>query len=336
MVLDAKYFDNTTFTQDLVQLEHMYFEVYETIVVGNHYYKKTNLNEILTESFSDTIGKIKDYFDAIIKKISEFFKKVMTYINSFLMDLSDFVKKYKSKISEISFKPFTIQGYNYTNLSSSPSLNPFNDIVASYNTEISDLSKLDKDDIKDRYVKYFEDNNIEKIYGVILGSKSNISNDDLIEEARKYFRNDESAPIEIEVDEAYVSKILSQVSFLEKEKLESIKLRNDLIKLFEQTKKFFSDKLTVLYKSSNDKHVSITSLNIEGTKLNKDSNIVNYTDKLYIALNELCHYKYEQASKIGTATTTVLTERVNAYKENLRQYRDILRKVLFAKNDDKE
>lgn len=318
---------------EVYDLNQLHFSIVKENVIRNHYYNTTGEVDVLTEGFTDIISKIGDFFKTMIEKIKKFFKKVLMFVESCFMDIDKFVKKYKDELKSINIKPYEFHGYNFT-MHEPPDMSEFEKIVSSYNSDISEVSKLKKGDILKQQNDYLIDSNLDGIRGKILGSNNKITENDFHEEVRKYYRDGDLDEITITIDNTYYHKVLDSIPKLVTDKKEAEKTRDKLIILLEKTQRFFNTNAAVVYKDSQQ---SIRTRKIdtsEYTFRTKEEEFQAYSEKNISNVEAFLKFKYNQVNKISSMINLVASERANAYKDQVKMYRSIIKSALSKPEED--
>ena len=326
--------DDIQYLAEIYELNDLNFQIVKETIKYTHAYKVIGNEQILIEGFMDVVNKMGEFFKKMIEKIKEFFKKILMYVNACFMDIDKFVKKYKSDLDKLKKINFDINGYEFT-MHEAPDMTEFNDIVSNYNAEISDAKTLKKEDILKRQNEYLSSQNLDKLRGEILGTNSNITEDDFNEEVRKYYRNGELDSKSIHIDDSEFRKVVSNVDTIAKGKREAEKTRDELIVLLDKTQRFFDQKVSTVYVKK-DKNIKVNRLNIDNDRnVSKgDDEYVSYTDTTASAVEYFIRFKYNQVNKIATMINICASERANAYKDQVKQCRDIIKRALFNSKDE--
>ena len=325
------YNDELDFLCEIYDLNELHLGIVKETMCINHAYQTIGVPEILTEGFSDILGKMGDFFKKMGEKIKEFFRKFFMIINGYFMEIDKFVKKYKPELDKVKGLDFTIQGYKFT-IGEKPNLEPFQDLVNSYNEALSEINKLKSNEIKKESNAMLSDTNLDKIRAKVLGVSTPISAEDFTDTIRKTYRNGDDSTIEITVDDAMYRNTISDVESLVKEKKDAEKLRDQLLVLFNKTENFFEKKVSTVYVNK-DKKIATQKLNVKDNQLSKeDEQYSNYSDSTYTVFNEFIRYKYNYCRKIASITNLVATEYCNAYKDQIKMSKEIIMKGLQEKS----
>ena len=321
--------------EEIYSLESMHHDLVVENVRTNHAFKSIGNIDIITEGTNNTIKKIADFFKQMIEKIKEFFNKVFMYINSCFMDIDKFVKKYDKELKSLKFDKFEIYGYKFT-LHDAPDMSEFESIVNDYNADLAEAGKMKKSEIIAKQNEYVKDSNLDKIRGKVLGTNNAISSEDFHEEVRKYYRDGELDDQPISISNEEFRSIIADVDSLMKGKKEAEKTRDKLIVLLDKTQKFFDKKASVIY-VNNQKSIKTNRINTSDNEFKKgDDEYVKYSESAIGSIDAFIRFKYNQVNKIASIINLVASERANAYKDQVKQTRKIIKAALGAKDEDKE
>ena len=320
---------------EIYDMDKLHYDIVKEDVIRSHYYNMTENTQILMEGFSDILSKMGDYFKQLIEKIKAFFKKVLMYVDSCFMDLDKFIKKYKKELDDISGLDFEIEGYDFT-FHNPPDMTEFESIVNDYNSQLSEIEKINKTEISNEQKKFLDDDHLCKLRGEILGSNKVIHEDDFQETVRKYYRNGEEDTHNIKIKDSDFKKLLQDIPDMKKGKDEAEKTRDKLIILLDKTQKFFNTKATVMYKN-NVKSISTKRIDVSDNEFKSgDDDYVKYSESSVQKLEVFLKFKYNQVNKIAGMINLVASERANAYKDQLKQARIIIKEAINYKPDKKE
>lgn len=286
-------------------------------------------DDIIVESVGDIFKTIADGLKKFIQKVKDFFKKILLYITSTYQDLDKVAAQVKEVIKDKDID-FTIDGFEFTVLDKSgPDITEFRNIVASYNDDMSDISKLKESEINKEILKWLEEDHLNELRGKTLGVNSKIPEDDFLDEVRSHYRNGEQTTKSIKVNKSMVQNIISHAKKLDDAKKSSIKDRDNLIELLTKSESFFDRTIYTYYKDSS-KQMNVNKINIDNNKFKTEDNKVTVDDNSTKLITTYASYKARQVNKIAGMINLVACERVNALKDQIKQERTILRKCLFG------
>lgn len=286
-------------------------------------------SDVVMESGGDIIASIINSIKKFIEKIKDFFKRILLYLKAAFGDLTEVSAQLKSRLNEMSKISFTISGYKFTVLDRpAPNIDEFKKIVSSYNEDMKDIASLKMEDVKTEINEWLSDEHLEKLRGQVLGSNEMIADDEFTEEIRKYYRDGEDKPKDINVDKSMVNEIIGHAKRLEDTKKSAIKDRDNLITLLNKTEEFFNRTIYPVYRGTT-KLVDMSTINVDNNKFSKESNTKTVTDNQAKDISVYATLKSRQVNKIGAIITSVACERANALKDQIKQEKTILRKCLF-------
>lgn len=314
-------------------MEKLHFQVLKEMLIANHRQHMNYDNiDIAMEASVTVFNKMANYFKELIKKIKEFFSKVMMYVNAHLQDLDKFCNKYKDQLTKLNPK-FSFNGYKFTIDDNLPVMDEFQKIVNDYNTCIMDVKSLSVEEIKKEQLEFLKSDNINALRGKVLGKNNPIQEDDFNEEVLKAFRGGSIDTEEIEINSSYISDIVSSSKSLVDHKNKCERDKAVLLTLLNKTEAFFDKKVEVIYKDLSTKQIQANRISIDDNKFSSEAEKLNYSDESTKVLNALVKFKYEQVRTISGMINTVMVERLNAYKANIKQNGQILRQALMHKSE---
>ena len=330
MDISIALFEDINILSDIYCLESTSTCIEETYVKANHMYLKTGDVEYLTESLSDITSMIVNAIRKCIAKIKEFFNKILAYINSYLGDYDTFVEKNKKVFDNIDNVDFTISGFNFSISDySETDMSEFDKVVDSYNEFISDLSNLDNGENKNKLVmelhEFMNEDNLDNLRGKILGIDKPIEEENFLSTVRETFRSGDTTPIDIHVNKKYIDILIANAKSLVKQKNTAIKERDEILKLLKQTETFFARKVSAINNSVDIKAIEKNENKFGTNKVNTLSTNNRTGLNIY---QQLINLKYNQVNKIYGITSIVVTEKVNALKDQIKQETLILKRSL--------
>ena len=318
---------------DIISLEQFHFDIVKENIRYNHMKKIPNTTpDILTEAFSDIIGKMGEFFKKMITSVKEFFRKFFMYINSLFMDIDKFVRKYKKELNAVDKVDFEVYSYQFT-MHDEPNLEELEKIVNGYNDDITNANKLKVDEIKVKQNEFLSTGNLRELRGKILGSNNPIDEEDFLDEVRKYYRNGEDKEETLKIGLSEFRQAMSDADSCVKELKAAEKLRDNFIIQLDKAQKFFDQKAPIMYKDSNP------TINMKKAEL-KDNKFSSTDDDVYIsnskadAVNQMIRFRYNQTKEVASIINIVVRERGNAYKGRVKVIKEIITKALYNKNTD--
>ena len=284
--------------------------------------------EILQESFSDFIHSVISFFKNLLDKFKEFMKRIFMIIYAYLGDFEKFLDKYKEHLRGLDPK-FTIKGFKYTFKSNIPNLDIIDNIINSYNSELNDIDNMTKDKIIEEREKFMATSNLNKIRANIIGISGEVDSDEYLKDVKKIFRDNNDEKIDIDVNKSFLTTVIADYPFLKKQYSDSIKERDNIITVIEKIKSFFEKSASIYYKGK-DKTIGAKLLNRNGNKAQVGDNVEkSYSESKINLFNTFFSFKFIQSKEVGSMCTMASIEKVNALKECLSFYRDIIKKCAF-------
>lgn len=317
--------------ETLIDLEVISGEICQEHLYATYISIKEDSVEILQEGFSDFVNKASEYFKRMIEKIKTFFKRVFTVISSYIGDFKTFIKNNKETLMKLN-PDFEIKGYKYTMDKVNVTTNYLEEILDEFNRDITNMDSLKSSEIKERSEKYLSDNNLDKMRARLINSNEPVDSADFITQIREALRNGMSREDDIKVDQVLLRNIISLYDTVDKMYKESVKTRDSLIVLMQRAENYFSNAAKISYKGSDKKIVS-NKLSVDNGKFVAGNEVTtNFSDNTIKHVNVYYNFRFKQVKEVSTMCTLVATEKTNAFREQLKLYRDIVRQSLSPKN----
>lgn len=317
--------------ESLIDLEVLSGEICQEHLYTTYLSIKDDSIEILQEGFGDFLNRASEYFKKMVEKIKAFFKRVFTVISSYIGDFKSFIKNNKDTLIQLN-PDFEIKGFKYTIDAVNASSNYLDDILDEFNRDITNLDSLKTSEIKERSEEYLSDRNLDKMRAQLINAKEPVDNVEFVNKIRETLRDGKTTEEEIKVDQYLLRNIVSLYDTIDKSYKESVKSRDRLIVLMERAQNYFSNAAKVSYKGSDKKIVS-NRLSVENEKfVTGDEVTTNFSDKTVKTANVYYNFRFKQVKEVSTMCTLVATEKTNAIREQLKLYREIVRKSLSSKN----
>lgn len=294
---------------------------------------KYNNIEILQESLTDFFKKAAEFFRTLITKILEFAKKTMKFFLSYFQDFEKFLKKNEDFIRGL--KPaFTYKGYNYQ-FPKVPVLTKVYDIAQSYNIEINRIDSMTHKDVSDMRDTFYNSSHRNKIRASILDISGEISQDKFAEESKLIFRGSRD-PEPINVNSTYIDKIFNEYSEIKNLLNATDAEKNRIIKLLTDFEIFFKNKAAVVY-DKGQKVIRTNTIRHDDDRFSRgNSTSLSYDDDKLKIMNAYFDLKYQESRLISNCVITVYVDKVNALKDCLKQYRDIIRGAMRNKDQSEK
>ena len=296
--------------------------------------KSDNL-EIVNEGFTDFFKEAAKFFKELAMKIIEFTKNYMKYFISYFQDFKKFLEKNKEYLRSLDIN-FEYKGYNFDFSKDSPDLTKIHDIVSSYNSEISRVDSLTYAEVGKMRETFANEENKNKIRASILNNgEHEVSQEKFKEKSKELFRKN-SEPVQLNINNSYIDMIINEYGNMKSLLEETERNKNKITKLLHDLEYFFDKKASVTY----DKHQKIIKTSKLDTSDNKfkhgDSVSMNYDNDVLKTLNVYFDLKYRESKFISNCVVTVYIDKVNALKDCLSQYRNIVRRALVNNKKSSE
>lgn len=289
--------------------------------------------EIVHESFSDFVGKIKNIIHKFLNFIKKLFTKFVTKLNG-IVKSEKYLEKHKAEFSKFtSDDEFDFKGFNFTIDEvpiSSKIFKDFEQDVQNLRNTLDSIADNDKTSIMKAADDAYEnlmgnmENYFWKFRAEVIGKTGDIEESDYADELFRAFRNDNSVPEAITADSAYIQKALSRViSFenttksVERDKKNLEKEYSALEKSVEKFSKMKFDDSTKNYKAT---------LNYGNDSTSPTTREISQEAKTKIDM--FISKKAEQIQKCANIHTMAFAAKLDALKEEYRQNRAVLYKAL--------
>lgn len=322
--------DNLSLLNDIYCFESASVGIYTNYVRAMVQYQVSGDRDILMEGASDMVSKIAESIRKLIDAIKRFFVNFIRMFTNAMLSYKDFCKKYQSELSSWNGS-FKYTGYQFKVLKSKdPNMDCFRRLVDSYNSALTDFSKLKIDTLKNDAQNALSDDHLNEIRAQVLGVSGAIERDDFVKTVREAYRGSEDEE-EFTVDHDYVSDAVAHAETLTEMKKKAEKDRDAIINLLSKAEIFFGRKVNVIYKGSN-KYVDTKQFDYDSsdyrTKSDDNESTQAYTEDAVTKANMLVTLKYNQTKAYSSIINIVVTERANALKDMLKQENTIVRKAL--------
>lgn len=297
--------------------------------------------EIIKESFTDFFKSAADFFKMLIQKIKEFFENAMRLLLSYIQDFKTFLDKNGDYIRTLDVD-FDFEGYEFTlNKTTSPNITMISDIVTEFNNNnIARIASLKYSEVCDLRDKFESEQTKDIIRGKILNNgEVGIPEQNFDEQSKLTFRKT-NEPVTLSIDKAYVSNIINEYGDLKKLLDNTKKEKERISGIYHDLEYYFSKKAYVVYEKA-ERSIKAYSLEYgdRSVKKSEETNM-NYSDSGIKTLNLLFDYNFKKSRMMCNYTMRVFTDKINAIKDCMKQYRDIIRRTLHenknVKNNKKE
>lgn len=324
-----------TLTEDLSLLEAIYqFEdetipIYENVARSRYYAVVEGDSTFVTEGLSDMVHSFAEAIAKFIKAIKEFFLKFFRMFTSFSLNLQDFVKKYGEELRNVDCD-FEITGYNFTVMGSKdPDMSDFNKLVSTYNSALSNLKGTTKADIAKEGTEFLSEQNLAEMRARVLGVSGGIPKDDFVETVRKHYRGGEKDATKIQITNKEVVKIVDTANEMVALKKKAENDRDNIIQLLSKAEVFFNRKVGLVYKDGKAK-VGAKTFDVEDTSVKYGDTDIAYNESDLAKVTALASVKYNETKAVSGIINIVVTERANAFRDLVKQSRQIVGKALAA------
>ena len=295
----------------------------QQVVIAEHMYRASGYDhEILMEGFSDMLHSIGDWFKKIVTAIKDFFVKAFKSVTDSMASLEEFVRRNKDYLVKTDIDT-TLSGFTFTVLKSPvPDMSAFDNLIGSYNDIVSNLTDREASKIKSESTEFLRRDNLAKLRGQVLGSGSGYEQDGFVTEVRKFYRDGSDSAHTVNVDRDYIQSIVDHVTELTNAKKSAVEDRDRILKLLSRAEKFFNSNIVMSYAggSSKIKTKTISSNSSSKTFDTKEGNDIDYENN-YKTYSTLINAKYNETKALANIITVVVTERMNAFVDQVAQER---------------
>ena len=293
--------------------------------------------DIVMEGLGDFLSGAVTFFKNLISKLIEFFKQSSLYMSSLFGSFDKFLERNKDKLLDGN-KEFKMYGYDYSFGDSIPKIGPMSELVQEFNKDVANITKLQKSDLVEQRRTYFNDGQLDKLRGEIIGKSGPIESSDFQDELKKIFRSGADSEKEIRVDKATLTRYINEYGVIKKKYEETRKDRNNLEKLYRSLETFFARGARQEYVGQN-KVIRVQNIETSdfgsGEFKSGDFQDEQRTDKYVDLINYFYQFKWKQAQEIGTYSFQAYAERINAMREAVKFYEKVIRASVFSKEVEK-
>lgn len=324
--------------QYLADMEIKSMELIREHTLSTLYGYGDNSALIVKEGLGDMISSAAKFFKELIVKIGEFFKKMMLYMTSMFVSFEKFIDKYKDNLTKHN-PSYTIYGYDYTLNVNVPRVDVMTKVVTEFNNEISDVSKLNKEELVERRKTFVHEEQQDALRGAIIGIDRKIDTSDMLIELKKMFRDGKEEEREIKVDRTVIATYITKYKDTKKLMSQARAEREKIEGVYRSLEAFFSKGAKFTYSGNDAKAIgSSVKVNISG----KDSSFAKGGDYEYSktesnvdVINFYYGFKWKQAQTIGSISFQAFIEKMNAFKEAMNFYEKTIRQAIFASSEKK-
>lgn len=315
---------------DFMVLQEM--AVTETLIENRRYMyigEKEGSVEIVQESVGDFFNKMIEFFSNLLKKIKEFFGKLFLLIQTLMGRTKNLIQNNKEVLLKKNAS-FVLENYKYTIPSTSPNLKYLESLVSDYNKEYDKISKMKIQEIVERRQEAMD--NLPKLRGEVLGNKERIDDGELRTEANKFYRDGDEDTQTITVDRAYISKICSEYTNLDKTYSDCVKEKRKLEVQLESLKKYFETGARQVKFSDGERKTTTKQIELKDNGVSKtgEGHNTHASAGTLKIMNAYFDYRFAESKELSNIVLTVIDAKVRALKDQLKHYDDCIRKWIYA------
>lgn len=317
--------------EGMIYSEQSYLNIIRENMMALHYGLKDESIEILQEGIGDFFKSIGDFFARMIEKFKEMMKRLFMVINAYMGSFDKFLTKYADELKKLD-PDFEIKGFDFSFNGDIPKIDRIHAIIHEFNTDISELGSMSKADVMKEREEFTSESYNNKVRAEVLGSTSSINSENFQAEARKKFRSGTDDEIDIKVNKGVLENTISGYSELKKTYKECTSQRDKIILLLESMRTFFGRGSSVAH-SEGEKVIQSHTISVSdsGSSINKDEPVhAKDTSDNLAKINLFYSYKLTQAKELGGITIIAFTEKVNAFKQAIKQSENIIRRSIHA------
>lgn len=318
------------FLKELNTIEEEYYSIMESHLYAIHYGLTEGSFEILEEGLKDVLsGAVK----TIGKKIQSFIKAVtntILVITSHIEDFNHFLTKHEERLKSLE-PDFEITGFNYTFEQGVPNISVVDEVFNEFNMQITDISKLTREEIENRRNEFNKSSYRDKLRGEILGTGP-ILEKDFIKKIKKVYRNNEEEEHSIHIDTDKYRECLNNYKKLSKEYEEAKKLKDNTVTLLNSMLKFFQNDASTQYDGASKVVSAHTMKKDTNNFISRDTEVKHSSSDLEL-LNKYYSFKFLQASTLSSIVIPAVEGKISALFNYLTMMRKVIRKGLSNKYD---
>lgn len=320
-------------------------------------------DNIITESFKDFFGKIKDIIKKFIEWIKKIFKEFVLKMNA-LFSSEKYIKKHHKLLNKFeSQDEFEFNGYNFTKIDdvttpADEALSAFKGTSGAgylstdnwYDDGSIDISNDSQKDARAAQTTAYNtklDNKLdelnnglddfyEEFRGTVINKQEKYDSSEYSEVLFRLFRDEDDTPSDITIDSSYVSAAYRRFENY-KETIKSIeKTQKGIIKDYEALEKYL-DKLIKMNKEDNKLSIATTSNTHASSEIdiltkNSDSKSLDgkalYDKSTYDKMNSYLKVQSSKVSQMCSIHTQAFTAKLEAAKDQFKQDKKIIYKAI--------
>ena len=319
-------------------------------------------DNIITESFSDFFGKIKDIIKKFIEWIKKIFKEFVLKMNA-LFSNEKYIKKHHKLLNKFeSQDEFEYNGYNFTKIDdvtvpANKALSAFEGTSAVgylstdnwYTDDSINISDDSKKDVRAAQTTAYNtqlgtkldelNNGLDDFYeafrGTVINKQEKYDSSEYAEVLFRFFRDEDDTPSDITIDASYV---LAAYRRFEKYKdtIKSIeKTQKEIIKDYEALEKHL-DKLIKMNTADNKLSIATSG----NTHTNNEIDILTqgsekslngkvfYDKSTYDKMNNYLKVQSSKVNQMCSIHTQAFTAKLEAAKDQFKQDKKIIYKAI--------
>lgn len=320
-------------------------------------------DNIITESFKDFFGKIKDIIKKFIEWVKKIFKEFVLKMNA-LFSNEKYIKKHHKLLNKFeSQDEFEFNGYNFTKIDdvttpADKALSAFKGTsgagyLSTDNWYNNDSINISDDSQKNARAAQTTDyntnldtkldelnNGLDDFYetfrGTVINKQEKYDSSEYAEVLFRLFRGEDDTPSNITIDSSYVSAAYRRFENY-KETIKSIeKTQKEIIKDYEALEKYL-DKLIKMNKEDNKLSIASTSNTYASSEIdiltqNADNKSLNgkvlYDKSTYDKMNSYLKVQSSKVSQMCSIHTQAFTAKLEAAKDQFKQDKKIIYKAI--------
>lgn len=320
-------------------------------------------DNIITESFKDFFGKIKDIIKKFIEWIKKIFKEFVLKMNA-LFSNEKYIKKHHKLLNKFeSQDEFEFNGYNFTKIDdvttpADKALSAFKGTSGAgylstdnwYDDDSIDISDDSQKNARAAQTTTYNtkldtkldelNNGLDDFYetfrGTVINKQEKYDSSEYAEVLFRLFRDDDDTPSDITIDSSYVSAAYRRFENY-KETIKNIeKTQKGIIKDYEALEKYL-DKLIKMNKEDNKLSIASSSNTYASSEIdiltqNADNKSLNgkvlYDKSTYDKMNSYLKVQSSKVSQMCSIHTQAFTAKLEAAKDQFKQDKKIIYKAI--------
>lgn len=321
--------DNRDFDTEFTNLfeDNSYFNDHEFML---SMLESSQSIEILQEGFSDILESARAFFERLIKMIKDFVKRQIVVMKAYISDFDKFIEKHKDYLYTLN-PDFNMEVYSFTIDETSPDLSNIKGLVYDYRESLARITTISSSEIKDMKQKF--EFNKNQMRGDILGTKQVITGDDFRSVARAHYRDGYTKPRKTRITKGNLTFAIESFPKLKQMKTSVEKEEKEIIALLNELKKFFSKSPSTYYRD-NRRYIALKDIEMDNSTLKYSrAQDIEYDMDHMKKIDAYFTFKFAEAKFISDVTTTVFKEKINAIKDAMKQYKDIILGSIKEKNE---